>query len=204
MIIENLYGKEISNEYKSGKESYWKDRIAEIWEKNKVKGIAPINSIERVCVGDAGRPFSEIYLENGLKFYDEYNGPRWVLKENEKTLSMYSGELELNEKLDNLKVGLREVAQKLEKPLREWNTEFLKICSKAPLAAIQFEDSLNAVEIFMNLSSDKSYRKCLQLSKKFKHGRKYKKQIKRIEKIRRKSEVKLNEEIYKTYMGNIK
>lgn len=80
----------------------------------------------------------------------------------------------MEDRFKNTSEILKEVCKKLEKS-SGFNTEFLKKCSEVSQVAITFEDSMNVVKAFMNAPNDKSYRKCLNLSKKFKHGRKYKK-----------------------------
>lgn len=88
MKIYNAEGDKYPNDLEWGKEEYWKERIAEIFDRNNMKDIVNINEIDRVCIGNSSYPINRMYLKNGMILYDELNSPQWVLDENEKTLIM--------------------------------------------------------------------------------------------------------------------
>lgn len=52
-----------------------------------VKGVAPINEIDTVYIGNSSMTFNEIILFDGKRFYDEDNSPQWAYRENQKTLN---------------------------------------------------------------------------------------------------------------------
>ena len=64
-IIIRDTGKEYPRKYKEGKEEYWEKALMKIWENHMVKGIAPINEIDTVYIGNSSMPFNEIILFNG-------------------------------------------------------------------------------------------------------------------------------------------
>ena len=85
-IIIRDTGKEYPRKYKEGKEEYWEKALMKIWKNHMVKGVAPINEIDTVYIGNSSMPFNEIILFNGKRFYDEDNSPQWAYIENQKTL----------------------------------------------------------------------------------------------------------------------
>ena len=87
IVVRNT-GEEYPKNLEWGKEDYWKDRLKEIWKNHYIKGIAPINNIDKVEIGDASYPINEIILTNGNSFYDELNSPKWVYKENSKRFNL--------------------------------------------------------------------------------------------------------------------
>ena len=86
-IIIRDTGKEYPRKYKEGKEEYWEKALMKIWKNHMVKGVAPINEIDTVYIGNSSMPFNEIILFDGKRFYDEDKLFLLFLKEKPEQLS---------------------------------------------------------------------------------------------------------------------